>query len=153
MTAESGILIRRAEPEDQEAIQGMLGRLAAFEGAATAPRLGGQAMIADVFGPSPLLHIFVAFTADMQYAGFISAFENYSSWQGKPGIHIGDLWVEAAYRGHGVGKGLMAHVLAVFPERRVDVYVVRTNEARKFYERLGFQEQQNWCLYRLEYKP
>jgi GNAT superfamily N-acetyltransferase len=67
----------------------------------------------DVFGPTPQLNILVAEQEagnhSNQIAGFISYFENYSSWEGKPGIHIGDLWVSQERRGLGVGLALLRH--------------------------------------------
>jgi len=85
-----------------------------------------------------------------QIAGFISHLPNYSSWEGKAGIHIGDLWVSPAVRGQGVGSALLQYVLAQNSGKRVDVFVVRDNETRLFYERFGFREQDKWCLYRVE---
>jgi ribosomal protein S18 acetylase RimI-like enzyme len=136
----------------------MLATLASFEGAARAPRLDAAALILDVFSPTPgstpKLNILIAEQAAKngrrQTAGFISYFENYSSWEGKPGIHIGDLWVSPAIRGQGVGSALLRHVLSQNEGKRIDVFVVRNHEARIFYQRLGFKEQTGWCLYRME---
>jgi ribosomal protein S18 acetylase RimI-like enzyme len=85
-----------------------------------------------------------------QLVGFVSYCENYSSWEGANGIHIGDLWVSAAYRGQSIGSALLGHVTQAHEGRRVDVFVIRHNEARFFYERLGFEEQTQWLLYRRE---
>jgi len=152
------VSVRVAQPEDGSAILAMLATLASFEGAAHAPRLDAAALIRDVFSPTPgstpKLNILIAEQAAKnerrQIAGFISYFENYSSWEGKPGIHIGDLWVSPAIRGQGVGSALLRHVLSQNEGKRIDVFVVRSNEARIFYERLGFKEQTEWCLYRIE---
>jgi ribosomal protein S18 acetylase RimI-like enzyme len=156
------VSIRAAQPEDGLAILDMLATLAAFEGAAHVPRLDATALARDVFvsnpgstpGSTPKLNILIAEQAagnDLkQIAGFVSYFRNYSSWQGKTGIHIGDLWVPPAIRGQGVGSALLRHVLAQNEGKRIDVFVIRNNNARIFYERLGFKEQTEWCLYRIE---
>jgi ribosomal protein S18 acetylase RimI-like enzyme len=58
------------------------------------------------------------------------------------------LWVEPRARGYGLGRLLVERVMSEFPDRRIDVYVVRSNESRKFYEAIGFKMPQHWCLYR-----
>jgi GNAT superfamily N-acetyltransferase len=52
-------------------------------------------------------------------------------------------------RGQGVGLALLRHILSQNKGKRIDVFVVRNNEARIFYERFGFKEQTEWCLYRI----
>jgi ribosomal protein S18 acetylase RimI-like enzyme len=147
--------IRPARLEDSSAILAMLGDLASFEGAEHRPRLDTAALARDVFSLDPKLTIFVAEKVDADQSralvGFISCFENYSSWQGQAGIHISDLWVSAADRGRGVGAALLRHVLSRYEGKRIDVFVVRGNDgARSVYERLGFKEQKQWCLFRIE---
>lgn len=148
-------LIRAAERRDASAILEMLADLALFEGADHLPLLDSAALQRDVFGADPRLHIVVAeLTAEdsaRKPAGFVSWFETYSSWVGSTGIHICDLWTCPGLRGQGIGTALLRNVLAPFAGKRVDVFVVRTNEtARSFYEGMGFKEQREWCLYRIE---
>ena len=122
------VSIRPAVPEDGPAILAMLTALASFEGAAHAPRLDAAALARDVFVPAPKLNILIGEKAVgnkfKQIAGFISYFENYSSWEGKTGIHIGDLWVSPAIRGQGIGSALLRHVLCQNEGKRIDVFVV-----------------------------
>jgi ribosomal protein S18 acetylase RimI-like enzyme len=148
-------LIRPAMRRDASAILEMLVGLASFEGAENPPRLDSAALRRDVFGPAPRLHIVVAElttgTSTRELAGFVSWFENYSSWVGRAGIHIGDLWIRPEHRGQGIATALFENVFAPFAGERVDVFVIRTNQkARTFYEGRGFQEQKEWCLYRVE---
>jgi len=148
------VSIRAARPEDGPAILARLADLAFFEGATRAPRLDAAALERDVFGRIPTLNILIAEQASgnqfRQMDGFISYFRNYSSWEGKAGIHICDLWVSPEVRGQGVGSALLRHVHSQNEGKRIDVFVVRNNEARIFYEQLGFKEQTEWCLYRIE---
>ena len=148
------VSIRTARPEDGPNVLAMLLDLASFEGAAHAPHLDAATLARDVFGPSPELNILIAESAvdneSRQLAGFISYFKNYSSWEGKAGIHIGDLWVSPLLRGQGVGSALLRAVLSQNEGKRVDVFVLRDNDARLFYECFGFKEQNRWCLYRIE---
>jgi ribosomal protein S18 acetylase RimI-like enzyme len=132
----------------------MLRDLASFEGAAHTPRLDAAALARYVFGPTPKLNILIAGQAagnqSRHIVGIISYFPNYSSWEGRTGIHIGDLWVSPAVRGEGVGSALLRHVLSANEGKRIDAFVVHDNKARLFYERLGFREQNEWRLYRVE---
>ena len=142
--------IREAQKEDGAAILSMLAELAAWEGASHAPRLSLSTLDTDVFGEDPKLHILVAEDHSRQLVGFISYYENYSSWEGAAGIHISDLWVSPTCRGQSVGAALLNRVMFSNEEQRIDVFVVRNNEARFFYEHLGFEEQTQWMLYRKE---
>jgi len=148
------VSIRTARPEDGPPILAMLTDLASFEGATHAPRLDAAALERDVFGPTPTLNIVIAEQASgsqfRQIRGFVSYFTNYSSWEGNAGIHICDLWVSRERRGEGVGSALLRHILSQNEGKRIDVFVARSNDARIFYERLGFKEQTEWCLYRIE---
>ena len=140
--------IREAQKEDGAAILSMLAELAAWEGASHAPRLSLSTLDTDVFGEDRKLHILVAEDQSRQLVGFISYYENYSSWEGAAGIHIGDLWVSPACRGQSIGAALLNRVMFSNEEQRIDVFVIRNNEARFFYEHLGFKEQTQWMLYR-----
>jgi ribosomal protein S18 acetylase RimI-like enzyme len=149
------ISIRDAEPEDEPAILTMLADLAEFEGADHRPRLDSAALARDVFGPTPRLRIAVAAESARKplsaLAGFITWFENYSSWEGREGIHVGDLWVCETSRGQGVATALLRHMLSGQDGRRVDVFVVRSNtSAQSFYRQVEFKEQKEWCLFRID---
>ncbi len=150
MQNQAPVLIRVARREDGATILSMLAELAAWECAPHAPRLSPSTLESDVFGKNPKLHILVAENQSKQLVGFISYYENYSSWEGAVGIHIGDLWVSPACRGQSIGSDLLNHVASSHKEQRVDVFVIRNNEARFFYEHLGFKEQTQWILYRKE---
>jgi ribosomal protein S18 acetylase RimI-like enzyme len=142
------VFIRPALPEDGPRILAMLENLASFEGAAHPPRLNLIALANDVFTLTPKLRILVAEGEAHGLLGFVSYFENYSSWEGTAGMHIGDLWVEADARSRGIGAALLRHVVSLHRSKRVDVFVLRDNDARNFYEHLGFLERKEWCLYR-----
>ena len=143
-------LIREARQEDGATVLSMLAELAAWEGAPHAPLLSLSNLDRDVFGENPKLHILVAENQSRQLVGFISYYENYSSWEGAIGVHIGDLWVSPACRGQSIGSALLNHITSSHEGCRVDVFVIRNNEARFFYEHLGFKEQTQWMLYRKE---
>jgi ribosomal protein S18 acetylase RimI-like enzyme len=143
-----GVRVRPACLQDGPKILAMLMDLASFEGAAHPPRLSHDVLEQDVFGPSPSLRILVAQDGALTLVGVIVYFQNYSTWEGRVGIHITDLWVEPEARGQGVGEALIQEVIALHPHERIDAFVLRENKARWFYEHLGFVEQKEWCLYR-----
>ncbi|WP_340818629.1 GNAT family N-acetyltransferase [Methanolobus sp. WCC4] len=88
-------------------------------------------------------------------AGFIIFFHNFSSFAGKPGLYIEDIFVQPEFRGLGVGKALMVRCGQIAQERncgRIEWSVLDWNPARKFYERFGGEHQKEWLLYRLDEK-
>src|SRR5690606_14400931 len=86
--------------------------------------------------------------------GFVLCFYNYSTFQGKPGIYIEDLFVRPAYRGNGVGKGFFK----VIAERamnegcgRIQWWVLNWNEPSiEFYKKLGAVGMDEWTVMRVE---
>jgi ribosomal protein S18 acetylase RimI-like enzyme len=127
----------------------MLKSLALFEGAPRPPELSLEILANDVFTRHPKLRIVVAVDElASRLLGCLSYFDNYSTWTGRSGIHICDLWVEPEARRRGIGTVLLGHVTSLHQSQRIDLFVLRDNEARKFYERFGFVEQREWCLYR-----
>jgi ribosomal protein S18 acetylase RimI-like enzyme len=145
--------IRPARPEEAPKILAMLAALASFEGAAHPPRLSQNSLARDVFASNPKLQILITEDEMHTFLGILSYFENYSTWEGEAGIHITDLWVEPEARGQGVGEALLRHVISLHERKRIDLFVLRNNTARMFYERLGFTEQKEWCLYRRNADP
>ena len=141
------VQIRSAVPEDVGPILEMLQRLARHEGTPHPPRLTAEALRRDAFGAAACLDVLIA-SKNGEAVGFLTAYESYSSWEGGKTLHIGDLWVEPEMRGMGLGKFLIERIAQKFPARRIDVYVVRDNPSRKFYERMGFNDQRWLCLYR-----
>jgi ribosomal protein S18 acetylase RimI-like enzyme len=146
------VLVRPARREDSQTIICMLADLASWEGGFHPPRLDSSVLDRDVFGIEPKLHILVAENPSKQLVGLISYYVNYSSWEGTFGVHIGDLWVSPVCRSQGIGSALLNKVTTLYEKRRMDVFVIQDNEARFFYERLGFKEQTQWTLYRKDAK-
>ncbi len=143
-----GILIRKAVPADTSTILRILADLAAWEGASQVPMMDETCFETDVFSDKPKTRILVATTESGLPVGFLSYYDNYSSWQGSAGVHIGDLWVDPDARSQSVGSSLLNRLVSDHAEGRIDVFVIRSNSARQFYERLGFIEQTEWLLYR-----
>jgi GNAT superfamily N-acetyltransferase len=90
---------------------------------------------------------------DGEAAGFALFFHNFSTFLGKPGLYLEDLFVRPAYRGRAIGKSLLSHLAAVALERdcgRFQWQVLDWNKpSRDFYERLGAQADAAWVNYRI----
>lgn len=145
------MIVRAAQAEDVPVIHQMLTELAAFEGGAVSASEAD--LIRDGFGSRPLFEALLA-EADGQVLGLLVFIPLYSSWQGRPGVMIHDLYVREAARGQGVGKALATEVMRLALERgccRVEVNVLEWNaRARAFYEGLGLRHNAGWLGYRVE---
>jgi GNAT superfamily N-acetyltransferase len=86
-------------------------------------------------------------------AGFALWFYNYSTFLGRPGLYLEDLFVKPEHRGRGVGKALLAHLARVAAEKgcgRMEWSVLDWNEpAIRFYRGLGAKAMDEWTVYRL----
>lgn len=105
----------------------------------------------DAFGPAPRIETILA-EADGKACGFVVFFHNYSTWAGRHGIYLLDVYVRDWARGLGVGRRLMAEMAAIARERgslKLDLSVLHWNPAAEFYEHLGFVAQTQWRDYRL----
>jgi GNAT superfamily N-acetyltransferase len=108
-------------------------------------------ILRDSFGAAPRIETILA-EVDGKTAGFTVFFHNYSTWAGRPGIYLLDVYVREWARGYGVGRRLMAEMARLARERgstKLDLSVLSWNPARAFYERLGFVAQTKWHDYRL----
>jgi GNAT superfamily N-acetyltransferase len=105
----------------------------------------------DAFGTTRRFEVLIA-EVDRTPVGFALFFPNYSTWEGKPGLYIEDIFVEESARGTGIGRKLIAAVAKIAHSRgcaRIDLAVLHWNPARGFYHRLGFQHAEPWQIFRL----
>ena len=91
---------------------------------------------------------------DGQAIGFAVYFFNYSTWQGRNGLYLEDLYVDPASRGSGAGKALLRHLARIAVDKdcgRFEWSVLDWNEpAIAFYKSIGAQPQEEWVRYRME---
>ena len=98
------------------------------------------------FGHKPRFEALLAFLDD-QPAGFGLFFPHFSTWRGRPGLYLEDLYVREWARGRGVGRLLMAKLAAIAIERdwpALHFMVLDWNPARDFYQRLGIERRSEW---------
>ena len=153
MTARTAALIRPARPDDAAVVVELIRELAAYEREpASSVRVSEADLLRDGFGPTPRFELLVAELGGV-VAGFALFFTSWSTWEGRPGLYLEDLFVREAARGHGLGRRLLAAVARLALERgypRLDLCVLDWNPARRFYDSIGMRERQDWRPYRLD---
>jgi GNAT superfamily N-acetyltransferase len=144
--------IRHAEPADVPTILELIHDLAAYEREPNAVVAREADLLRDGFGERPLFHCLIA-EVDGVSAGFAFYFFNYSTWRGRPGIHLEDLFVRPSFRGKGIGKALLARVGAAAVEHgcaRLQWDVLDWNQtAIDFYRSLGATFLTEWRIMRV----
>jgi GNAT superfamily N-acetyltransferase len=149
-------MIRPARPDDVETIVALIEELADYEREPDAAKATPQDLRAALFCEHPALFGLIAEheTADgVEVAGFALWFLNFSTWVGKHGIYLEDLFVRPRYRGHGYGKALLLELTRIAVERgygRVEWAVLDWNvDAQGFYRSLGATPMDGWTVWRL----
>ncbi|HUA90927.1 MAG TPA: GNAT family N-acetyltransferase [Terracidiphilus sp.] len=139
--------IRPATATDVPLILGFIRALAAYERAPDAVVATEDGLLRDGFGPHPYYECLIA-EYDGKPAGFALYFYNYSTWMGRPGIYLEDLFVHPELRGHGIGKALLQRVAAVAVEKgcqRLQWEVLDWNTpAIDFYAAMGAEFLDEW---------
>jgi GNAT superfamily N-acetyltransferase len=146
------IIIRDAEPGDVPTILRFVRELAMFENELEAVVATEADFLRDGFGPARRFFCRIALLDDAP-AGFTLWFRNYSTWQGRAGLYIEDLYVTEAARGQGVGRRLLADLARIAIQEkagRIDLSVLHWNPARGFYEAAGLTHRDDWLPYRIE---
>jgi GNAT superfamily N-acetyltransferase len=149
-------VIRPARPDDLAAIYGLIRDLAAYERSLPAVTGTQQDLAAALFGPEPAVFAHVVDTGG-RVAGFALWYLSYSTWQGRHGIYLEDVYVEPDQRGRGYGRSLLAELAALCVERgygRLEWSVLDWNTpALGFYASLGATAMDEWTVHRLTGQP
>ena len=147
-----GLNIRPAQPDDVTLILDLIKGLAEYERAPEQAKATAQDIEKALFQPNPRAKALIC-SVDGQPAGFALYFYNFSTWTGKSGIYLEDLFIEPAYRGRGAGKALLrtlARIAIAEDCTRFEWSVLDWNEpAIRFYEAFGAEPQSEWIGYRL----
>ncbi|MEU8133910.1 GNAT family N-acetyltransferase [Streptodolium elevatio] len=146
-------MIRTATRDDVPTILRFVRELAEYERAAHEVHATEADLERDLFGPTPAANALIAEDADGTPQGFALWFTSYSTWLGKPGVYLEDLYVTPDSRGGGHGRALLAELARIAVERgygRVEWSVLDWNDpAIGFYKSLGATPQDEWTVYRL----
>lgn len=146
------VVIRPATPADADTIVELIRELAVYEKEPlTSVLVTAADILRDGFGPTPRFECLLV-EASGRAAGFALFFHNYSTWEGRAGLHVEDIFVSEWARGRNIGRRLLAEIAAIAEVRdcrRIELSVLHWNPARAFYERIGFVEMADWRRYRL----
>ena len=144
--------LRKATIEDVDLILFFIKQLAIYEKEPEAAVATKDDIIRDGFGEKPYFHIVIA-EWENKPAGFAFYFFNYSTWLGKPGLYLEDLFVIPEFRGHGIGKALLVELAKIAVANncgRFQWQVLDWNKpAIDFYESLGAFHLKEWFTYRI----
>lgn len=144
--------IRPAERSDAGTLVALVQALAVFEKEPVSRvKLTVEDVLRDGFSEPRRFEALIARWAG-EPVGFALFFHNYSTWEGRAGIFVEDLFVLASHRTRGIGRALLAEIAGIARARdcvRVDLQVLDWNPARDFYGRLGFTQMASWLPYRL----
>ncbi|MDW5551630.1 GNAT family N-acetyltransferase [Methanosarcina sp.] len=147
----SGLRIRAAEIEDVSLILEFVKGIARFENLSHLVTATEENLAEGIFGKRPYAEVFFAELGGVP-AGFTVFFHNFSTFVGKPGLYIEDIFVKPEFRGKGIGKAMFLHCVKLAKERncgRMEWAVLDWNSARKFYEHLGGSPVNEWNIYRM----
>jgi len=148
--------IRAARRDEVSIILDLIKELAEYEKAPDQVEATENDLIATIFGADPKVFCDVV-EVEEKVVGMAIWFLNYSTWQGKHGIYLEDLYIEPEYRGRGYGKALLQHLASICNERgygRFQWWVLDWNSpAIEFYRSLGAEAMAEWTVYRVSGEP
>jgi len=144
--------IRSATPADVPLILEFIRELAEYEREPQAAVATRADLLRDGFGPEPKFRVDLAEWSG-EPAGFALYFWNYSTWLGKPGLYLEDLFVRPRFRGKGIGRALLVHLARVAVKNNCGRLVWQVLDwntpAIEFYESLGAQTMKEWLTMRV----
>jgi GNAT superfamily N-acetyltransferase len=145
------IRIRMAVREDAATILRLIRELADYEDLLDQVRASEADILRDGFGDSLRFECLLAEQGGVA-VGFALFFHNYSTFEGRSGLYLEDLYVNEKARSLGLGRALIARLAKLAMARgcpRLELAVLEWNPARAFYRRLGFDHNKDWLPYRL----
>jgi GNAT superfamily N-acetyltransferase len=144
--------ISTATPADIPLILALVNELAEYEKLRHESIATEETMRQALFGPNPVAETLIA-RFDGEPAGFALFFHNFSTFLGKKGLYLEDLFVRPIFRGRAIGKSLLQHLAGIAVSRdcgRFQWQVLDWNQpARDFYESLGAEANPSWVSYRI----
>jgi len=144
--------IRPATAADVPIILELIRALATYERAPNDVTATEDGLSKVLFGEKPAAEVLLAFE-DETAVGFAVFFHNFSTWLGRPGLYLEDLFVRPEDRGKGYGRALLIHLAKIARDRscgRMEWAVLDWNEpAIQFYHKLGAKPMDDWTVFRL----
>jgi GNAT superfamily N-acetyltransferase len=147
------INVRTATPDDLDLVAEFIRKLAEYEKLLHEVRFDLDTLRRHLFGLHPAAEIVIG-ELDGVAAGFALFFQTFSTFEGKPGIYLEDLFVEPHARGSGLGRALLSHLAGLVVARggaRLEWSVLDWNELGKgFYRTIGAAPVEGWERWRME---
>jgi GNAT superfamily N-acetyltransferase len=144
--------IRPATVTDVPVILELIRALATYERAPNDVTATEEGLTQVLFGEKPAAEVLLAFENETA-VGFAVFFHNFSTWLGRPGLYLEDLFVRPEDRGKGYGRALLIHLAKIARERgcgRMEWAVLDWNEpAIQFYRKLSAKPMHEWTVFRL----
>ena len=147
------LIIRPATRADLPLIAQFIRDLAEYEKLVHEVRFDEATLAGHLFGSRPMAEVVIGEVGG-EPQGFALFFHNFSTFEGRPGLYLEDLFVRPAARGSGLGRALLAHLAALAVERgcaRLEWSVLDWNApAIGFYEKLGARAMSDWTIMRVD---
>ena len=144
--------IRPATRADAPTIANLVRELADYEKLLDEARATPEDFLRELESPNPVIHVLIA-EWNGTPAGFALYFFNFSTFVGRPGLYLEDLFVRPAQRSHGIGRALLRELARIARERgcgRMEWAVLDWNEpALRFYKSLDARQMNEWIIHRL----
>ena len=144
--------IRAATPADATTIASLVRELADYEKLLDEAKATPADFARELESPNPVIRVLIA-EWDGAPCGFALYFFNFSTFVGRPGLYLEDLFVRPAQRKHGIGRALLATLARIAVERdcgRIEWAVLDWNEpALRFYKSLDARQMNEWIMHRL----
>src|SRR6266568_9158455 len=152
MKIQTDFAIRRARVEDVPIILQLIRDLATYERAPDQVSATEEQLVDALFGERPAAEVLLAFERESP-VGFALFFHNFSTWLGRPGLYLEDLFVKPENRGKGYGRALLVELAKIARDRgcgRMEWAVLNWNDpAIQFYRKLGAKPLDEWSVFRL----
>jgi GNAT superfamily N-acetyltransferase len=146
-------VIRDATVDDVPVVVSLVRELATYEREPDAVTATEDDYREALFGPEPKAWCLLAEADDGEVVGFAVYFVNFSTWLGRHGLYLEDLFVRPTARGQGHGRALLAELARIAVDRgyrRIDWWVLDWNEtAHRFYRGIGADPMDAWTVWRL----
>jgi len=144
--------LRPATPADMPTIVGLIRELADFEELTHLVEVTPESLAPHLFGERPVAEAMVA-EVEGRVVAFALFFTNFSTFLGRPGLYLEDLYVQPAHRGTGLGKALLQHLALLAVARgcgRLEWSVLDWNQrAIDFYQKMGATVMPDWRICRV----
>jgi len=149
---EEKLVIRFAQSSDMKTILSLIKELADYEKLSDRVITTEEKLEQSIFSDERFVEILLA-EVNNKAVGYALFFKNYSTFLGKAGIYLEDLFVKPSYRGKGIGKALLIKIISIAKERnygRVEWSVLDWNlPAIDFYKKMGAEPLEEWKIFRL----